>query len=84
MRIKYVDHLMNLLTADGIILVITLEYDQNQMKGPPYSVPVSEVKKLFSKHGNIKLLETCDIIDDRLRKKGLDRILERVFKITKK
>ena len=27
MRIKYVDHLMNLLTADGIILVITLEFD---------------------------------------------------------
>ena len=83
-RRKYVDNLMNLLSEGGMILLITLEYDQNQMQGPPYSVPFSEVKKLFSKHGNLKLLETCDIIDDRLRKKGLNRILERVIKITKK
>ena len=83
-RKRYVDYLMNLLTEDGIILLITLEYDQNQMQGPPYSVPFSEVRELFSNYGNLKLLETCDIMDDRLRKKGLDRILERVIKITKK
>ena len=83
LRRKYVDHLMNFLTEDGIILLITLEYDQNQMQGPPYSVPFSEVKKLFSSRGKLKLLETCDILDNRLRKKGLSRALERVIKITK-
>jgi len=83
-REKYVDHLMNLLTEDGIILLITLEFDYNLMQGPPYSVSFSEVKNLFSKHGNLELLETSDIIDDRFRKKGLERILERVIKITKK
>tara|TARA_B100001250_G_C19613582_1_gene706099 strand:- start:164 stop:808 length:645 start_codon:yes stop_codon:yes gene_type:complete len=83
-RREYVGQLMDLLNIDGIILLITLEYDQNQMYGPPYSVPLSEVEKFFFKHGKIQLLETIDIIDDRFRKKGLDRILERVIKITKK
>ncbi len=83
-RRKFADHLIDLLTEDGIILLIILEYDQNQMYGPPYSVPFSEVKNIFSKHGNIQLLETIDIIDERFRKKGLDRMLERVIKITKK
>ena len=82
-RKKYVDHLVSFLSEDGIILLVTLEYDQNQMHGPPYSVSFSEVEKMFFKHGKIELLETKDIIDDRLRKKGVDLILEKVIKITK-
>lgn len=82
-RQRYADHLMSFLFDGGKILLITLDYDQNQMTGPPYSVPVEEIEKLFSKYGTVELLETCDIIDDRLRNKGLKSILERVYLITK-
>mgnify|MGYP001160946566 CR=1 FL=1 len=82
-RLKYANHLMRFLTDDGMILLITLEYDQNQMLGPPFSVPFSEIIRLFSNQGNLEILETCDILDDRLRGKGLSKILERVIKITK-
>jgi len=82
-RQKYADHLISFLLDGGKILLITLDYDQNKMTGPPYSVPADEIEKLFSKYCTVELLETYDIIDDRLRNKGLESILERVYLITK-
>ena len=38
-RMEYVDHLISFLDRAGRILLITLEYNQNQMEGTPYSVP---------------------------------------------
>tara|TARA_B100001079_G_scaffold203874_1_gene177553 strand:- start:780 stop:1424 length:645 start_codon:yes stop_codon:yes gene_type:complete len=82
-RRKYVDHLISFLDPAGRILLITLEYNQNQMEGPPYSVPAEEIESLFAPLGSLKLLETCDILDDRFRNKGLTRLLEHVFLIVK-
>ena len=83
-RRKYVNHLIPFLDPVGRILLITLEYNQNQMKGPPYSVPREEIESLFSPWASLKLLETCDVLDDRFRKKGLTQLLEHVFLIEKK
>ena len=83
-RRKYVDQLIPFLDPAGRILLITLEYNQNQMEGPPYSVPGEEIESLFSPLGSLKLLETCDVLDDRFRKKGLTQLLEHVFLIEKK
>ena len=82
-RREYVDHLISFLDPAGRILLITLEYNQNQMEGPPYSVPAEEIGSLFAPLGSLKLLETCDILDDRFRNKGLTRLLEHVFLIVK-
>ena len=82
-RREYVDHLISFLDPAGRILLITLEFNQNQMEGPPYSVPAEEIEKLFAPLGSLKLLETCDILDDRFRNKGLDRLLEHVFLVEK-
>ena len=82
-RREYVDHLISFLEQAGRILLITLEYDQSQMEGPPYSVPAKEIERLFAPFGSLKLLETCDILDDRFRNKGLTRLLEHVFLIVK-
>ena len=82
-RWKYVDHLISFLDTGGRILLITLEYNQNQMEGPPYSVSAEEIESLFAPSCSLKLLETCDILDDRFRNKGLTRLLEHVFLIVK-
>ena len=75
---------MTFLVDGGKILLITLEYDQDEMHGPPYSVPFLELKNLFSENADLELLETRDILDKRLREKGLSQILERVIQINKK
>jgi len=82
-RKKYVDHLISFLGSTGRILLITLEYDQNKMQGPPYSVSIEEIESLFSECCSVKLLETCDILDERFRNKGLTHLLEHVFLIEK-
>ena len=82
-RREYVDHLISFLDKAGRILLITMEYNQNQMEGPPYSVPAEEIESLFEPLGSLKLLETCDILDERFRNKGLTRLLEHVFLIVK-
>ena len=82
-RREYIDHLISFLDPAGRILLITMEYYQNQMEGPPYSVPAKEIESLFAPLGSLKLLETCDILDDRFRNKGLTRLLEHVFLIVK-
>jgi len=83
-RQKYAEHLLSFLSPRGKILLITLEYDQSQMSGPPYSVPAAEMEVIFTKFGRLELLETCDILDDRFRNKGLDGLLERVFQLVTK
>ena len=82
-RREYVDHLISFLDPSGRILLITLEYNQNQMEGPPYNVPIEEIESLFAPLCSLKLLETCEILDDRFRSKGLTRLLEHVFLIVK-
>jgi thiopurine S-methyltransferase len=82
-RQKYVEHLLSFLAPGGRLLLITLEYDQEQMSGPPFSVADAEIEILFSQYGKLELLETCDILDERMRKKGLDGILERVYQLVK-
>ena len=82
-RQRYVNHLMSFLKPGGRILLITLEYDQNKMTGPPFSVPTDEIEWLYAQYGILELLETSDIFDERFRKNGLDGMLERVFQFIK-
>lgn len=82
-RQKYVEHLMPFLASHGNLLLITLEYNQNQMNGPPFSVPKKEIDTLFGRYGKLELLEARDILDERLRNKGLEKITEHVHLLVK-
>ena len=46
-RRGYAAHLMGLLSPETRILLITLDYDQAQMAGPPFAVAAGEVRDLF-------------------------------------
>ena len=48
LRQKYVKHLNDIISLGVRILLITLNYPQHQMSGPPFSVDKSEVESLFS------------------------------------
>jgi thiopurine S-methyltransferase len=58
MRQRYIAHLRDILPFGVQILLITMEYDQSQMDGPPFSVPQAEVETLFKGVSQLKLLET--------------------------
>lgn len=54
MRADYVAHLRGLLAANAPGLLITLDYDQSQMKGPPFAVSADEVATLFGGWADIE------------------------------
>lgn len=82
MRVQYVERLKQLLKPGGKILLVTLDYDQNEMAGPPFSVPKLEIDQLFAGY-KITMLNQ-DIADDehpKIAKKGLSRFCEEVYLI---
>ena len=48
MRAQYADHLQRIVPDGCRMLLITLEYDQQQVAGPPHSVEEAEVRALFA------------------------------------
>ena len=60
MRKRYTSHLME-ITGLAPQLLITFDYDQNQMEGPPFSIPAAEVERLYRDRYDITKLESRDV-----------------------
>ncbi len=60
MRPAYAAHLAE-ITGRAPQLLITFEYDQGLMEGPPFSVPEDEVRALYSAAFEIEPLESVDV-----------------------
>lgn len=63
MRKHYTQHVYSQLADDYAGLLLTLEYDQTQMDGPPFSVYEVEVMALFSPHSEATVLDRRGILD---------------------
>ena len=84
-RPRYYDHMLSILPASCDMLLISLEYDQTEMQGPPFSVPTEEIIQRYRDTFTIHPLETSNIIDERprWRKVGLSALQETVFSLTR-
>ena len=84
MRDSYVRHLLGILSPGTQILLITFEYPQLEMQGPPFSVSVNEVEDLFSEYSRICLLAQRDILDQypRFYERGVSQLYENIFLLT--
>ena len=82
-RPSYFAHMLSILPPAARMLLITLEYDQAEMTGPPYAVWEQEVRDNYAGRYEIELLERSDIIDERerWRKVGLTALGEIVFRL---
>jgi len=56
LRSRYVEHILGLLPAGAPGLVITLEYEQSQMSGPPFAVLEAELRSQFGAATSIVLV----------------------------
>lgn len=85
MRSAYASHLTGLMDEGVRSLLVTLDYPQEEMRGPPFSVTTGEVEQLFGTQYDIKHLhsEDCLVNEPRFRKKGLTRLDEQVFVLQK-
>jgi thiopurine S-methyltransferase len=83
LRIRYAVHMDALLPVQVPRLLITLEYDQAQMAGPPFAVHPDEVEALFSPRHRILPLADLDVLDESpgLRARGVSALKERVYRL---
>ena len=82
-RPRYFAHMLSIIPSLCKMLLITLEYDQVEMLGPPFSVPADEVYQYYADAFSINLLERNEVIDERprWRKVGLTALSESVFRL---
>ncbi|MEA3277814.1 MAG: thiopurine S-methyltransferase [Pseudomonadota bacterium] len=83
MRPGYAEHLKGLIRDETKILLVTLDYIQDEMPGPPFSVPEKEVRALLGGRFDIKLLAELDVWAEnpRFQQRGLSRLTEHVYKL---
>ena len=83
-RGRYAHHLLRILSPGTQILLVTFDYPQLEMLGPPFSVSVSEVEDLFGKHSTICLLARLDVLDryPRFYEQGVSKLYENIFLLT--
>jgi thiopurine S-methyltransferase len=98
-RKRYVAHLLDILPmptalafaspAPSVpsaiqILLVTLDYPDGEMEGPPFAVSAEEVEALYHEYdgrANIRLLMQRDVLEEspRFQERGLSRLVESVF-----
>lgn len=65
MRRRYAMHLSRNLPEDCRMLLITLDYAQSEMEGPPFSVTANEVDALYAADWHVTQRERRDILADQ-------------------
>ncbi len=85
MRRRYAAHLSSILPHDSRALLLTMEYDQERMQGPPFSVPRDEVTQLYGEHWQVEELARREIIGDepRFAQHGLDSMTAVAYKLVR-
>ncbi|HQT26482.1 MAG TPA: thiopurine S-methyltransferase [Burkholderiales bacterium] len=86
MRKSYVDHLADILLPSTEMLLLTFDYPDHEMQGPPFPVSKEEVRELYGSRFEVELLGEMDTLAEnpRFLKRGLTRLSENIFRIVAK
>ncbi len=85
MRAHYADHLQRIIPEGCQILLLTLEYDQSRVPGPPHSVEEAEVNALFGARCSVRRLGSVPVtqMPPRFARSGLESMVEAVYRLVK-
>jgi thiopurine S-methyltransferase len=86
MRDRYVQHIYAQLPAKYRGLLITLDYPQEQMNGPPFSVLDKEVQSLYAAHSNAIILDRRDTLakEPKFAERGLAQLDTVVYRVERR
>ena len=84
MRAQYANHIAVILPPAVGMLLVSMEYPQDEMRGPPFSVHEPEVCELYQRGYAISRLFTADVLAEnpQFRQRGLTRLEEKVYRLT--
>jgi thiopurine S-methyltransferase len=85
MRTHYADHLQRIIPDGCHILLLTLEYDQKLVPGPPHSVEEAEVRALFGERCRIERLcaGTLTELPPKFAEGGVQEAVEVAYHLVK-
>lgn len=83
MRARYVAKLAETLPARVEMLLISMTYPQEEMDGPPFSVPEREVRALYADNFRVERLAERDVLPEspRFRERGLTQLSAQVYRV---
>jgi thiopurine S-methyltransferase len=86
LRAAYAAHIAELSSPGARMLLVTLEYPQPQMPGPPFSLSREEVARLFAPHFALEEIAREDILarEARLRAKGVTQLDEVCYQLVRR
>lgn len=87
MRERYAAHLAAILPSGCAGLLVTLDYPQAEMSGPPFAVDEALVAQLLTEQQwACELLEQADVLGQNWRflQRGLTRLDERAYRLRKR
>jgi len=86
MRKRYASDIYGRLPGGSQSLVITLEYAQEKMDGPPFSVAEDEVLRLFSQHSETAAIDRRDILEKepKFLERGLTALDTVVYRLRRR
>jgi thiopurine S-methyltransferase len=84
MRPDYARHMVSIMPKQCRMLLVTMEYIQEEMQGPPFSVHEEEVRQLYQKYFDLSVLFEKDILAEnpRFGEQGISQLLEKVYQLT--
>lgn len=86
MRQQYATHLSKLLATDANVLLVTMEYPQSEMDGPPFSVAESEVRGLYDAAFVVDVVGEFNVLENnpRFKERGLSLMVEKSFHLRRR
>jgi thiopurine S-methyltransferase len=84
MRARYAEHFTAILPPAVQTLLVTMEYPQTEMNGPPFAVEEVEVRKFYAQNYTVERLFAADILAENpgFRQRGVTRLEEKVYRLT--
>ncbi|VEF12113.1 thiopurine S-methyltransferase [Pseudomonas fluorescens] len=84
MRERYAAHLQRLLPRETKGLLITLDYDQAQIPGPPFAVSDDEVQHLLGGGWQVDQLDVRDVLSEspKFLQAGAQWLVERIYRVS--
>lgn len=81
LRQRYAAQLRGILPPGIGILLVTMDYPQADMNGPPFAVTEQEVEALYRDGFRVERVRSEDILaaNPHFREQGLSRLLEKVY-----
>ena len=84
MRQRYATQLRAILPSETNVLLVTMDYSQAEMHGPPFAVTEQEVAALYQDYFKIDQVCSEDMLgaNPRFQDQGVNRMLERIYVLT--